>query len=1290
MAEILVYTELWNRLQADGGTRLGFLDLPVRARRVRRLGGEHRYTLAYPSSHRLAAQLVRRAVIREVVSADGATWREWVIESIQKSLLPDALIVLECVSPLQAVLLNYPVSTPDGDGFVYTDTGAVQLAPSAVIDTFIRSNTPAFVALGTVTPTALVDVGFSGDNALSGLRKLEEATGYEKDLRRNGTTQYLIDLIRIGATAAALYLRPGKNLRALEREEPGDMVTRVNTILGAQGDNGPSGIGSAYWNVAGVAANVLTVAAIHGGPGPIGFDTQLVTAWPSLVPMDWGAWTQSGAILINRHIVTQGDYVVDRLTDQSSASTNYIWRSVTYTGNATKSVAAIIRKADSGPATTSVLLIRDTTAGVNRLEVAITWTGAVPNIGMTVGTLIDSTDLGGGMYRVRFTTTSVTAANAHEARVYAAGLGTATGAFEAYYFQTENSATPSAIPAGLVWWERADQTRVLVTDTVAATQAVTLESALSIAATDWGRFVATRAGRQLTSLEHPGAVATYGVVGGRYETEWDDTVVINRNVTMRDWATPTARPDGYGGTGATLLQVTTQGTQTLTAGKAQQLALSSVADGTVLLSTPSRTWPVRDRTSVWFGACWVRLTALSSGAIGLRLKVGGVVVGAAVSYRTPLNVWRQLQLSGLDLSAHVGTSPTVVLELITIGTTTATVICDSMWCGPAQSVRAVLEGNGGSRIWQGINDFLAARAMSQPASHRVALVDLAAVGVAGQPDVVLGQTVYVRAEDALIPDFTTRIVELDENPLAPGDTQVVIAEETRRLSQTGPVPLAVPYFEPIHLTTTSRANDQAALQIKATTTGSPTTVTITLTALDTLGGSPTISYEAFGATYVSGSGVGPYVFNRPATGAGIGVVIFTAALAGRVSVWDTVYVNEQEPAAGALSLAARSSIVSTSPTQIVVRIAVVDPSPPGGASVTVNWASGGLTVTPATGGTLTPTADFATTGSIDYTITRAAWGSGTGVVAFTATSAGRTPAAVPVGVPERERDTLALALRLTGGTVAATTMQVTAAVADPFPPGGASVTVTWAITSGSATPASGGTLTPTADLETTGTIVYTVDRPPANTPARRFTVTAKDTANGRVPGAASFDVPAQEPPLLGVDGERVSDTQWKITWTATGTVEVKKNAGTWGTPAAAGLTSGTAFNRPDADTDEYAFRCTNGGVTISGGVVTVPVKIYTPTLSVLAAFYNSSTSVDARFTPSGMPASGVTYDVYIQAYDNAHVLRGGQESTGNSGSPVNFSPSPTANSNDRWRVTVSAKYQGKTLVVAEAYRLLFT
>lgn len=1285
MAEVFIYTEGWTKLQADGGVRYGFLGVPVRARRIRRLGGEHRYTVAYLSAHPLAAQMVRRSVIREVVSADGATYREWVVESIQKALLDDSLIVLECIAPLQALLLNYPVSTPDGDGFVYTETGAVQLAPAAIATTFLRSNTPAFVAAGTVTPTDLVDIGFSGDNALSGFRKLEEVTGYEKDLRRNGTTQYLMDLIRVGATAAALYLRPGKNLRALQRDESAEMVTRVNTILGAPGDNGPSGIGSAYWNVAGVAGDVLTLAAIHGGAGPIGFDTQLVTAWPSLVPADWAAWTQSGTVSITQHVATQGDYVLDQLFDQTTATTDYRSRAFSYTGNGTKSCAVIIKK---GTSAAGAIVIRDTTAAVNRLEVAITWSGAVPVLGMTIGTLIDSTDLGGGMYRVRFNTTSgVLGANAHEARMYAAGLAAVTGTLECYYFQTEDTTTPSAIPAGLVWWERADLSRVLVTATVASTQAVTVESATGTVANDWGRFCATRAGRHLTLLEHPAAVAAFGVVGGRYETDWDDTVVVNKNATMKDWATPSARPDGYGGGGGTISQVTTQGTETLTAGKALQLVLSSVADGTVLLSTPSRTWPVLDRTSVWFAAAWIRLTALSAGAIGLRLKVAGVVVGAPISYRTPINVWRQLQLSGLDLSAHVGTSPTVVLELITVGTTTGTVIVDSLWGGPAQSVRAVLEGNGGSRIWQGINAFLAERAMSQPASHRVGLVDLAAVGVAGQPDVVLGQTVYVRAEDALVPDFTTRIVELDENPLAPGDTQVVIAEETRRLSKTGPVPLAVPYLEPINLTATNRDNMQAAMQIKASATGNATTATVNLTVLDTLGGSPAITYEVFGTTYVSGSGVGPYVFNRPAAGAGMGRVIFTAALAGRQSVWDAVDINEQEPTA-ATNLALRVSRVSETATQMVVRVAVVDPTPPGGASVTVNYTGGGLTITPATGGTLTPTADFATTGSIDYTITRGAFGTGTVTVAFTATASARTPAAGAVPVPERDRDTLALTLRLTGGTVAATTMQVIAAVADPFPPGGASVTVTWAITSGSATPASGGTLTPTADIETTGSIIYTVDRPAANTPARRFTATAKDTGNGRAPAAASFDVPPQDPPLIEVSGTRVSDTQWKIKWTATGTVEVSKNNGAFVTPATAGLTNDTAFNRPDADTDEYGFRCTNGGVTISGGIVSVPAKIYSPSVTVIAAFYNSGTSVDAQWNVAGMPASGVTYNVYVMQYTNAHVLVGGAEATGATASPQNFNPSPAANNNDRWRVTVNALYQGKVIASGEAYRLL--
>src|SRR5690606_38474257 len=102
--------------------------------------------------------------------------------------------------------------------------------------------------------------------------------GYEASLEPNGTTEYELHYRALGASLPTLYLRPGKQVRTLRHEEVPGQITRLTQIAGADGDDGPSGIAWAYWEVTATSGSgpyLVTLGAIHGGPGPIAFDDQL-------------------------------------------------------------------------------------------------------------------------------------------------------------------------------------------------------------------------------------------------------------------------------------------------------------------------------------------------------------------------------------------------------------------------------------------------------------------------------------------------------------------------------------------------------------------------------------------------------------------------------------------------------------------------------------------------------------------------------------------------------------------------------------------------------------------------------------------------------------------------------------------------------------------------------------------------------------------------------------------------------------------------------------------------------
>ncbi len=104
--------------------------------------------------------------------------------------------------------------------------------------TNILNHAPAFVNIGTITPTVAVQKDFRGVMPLPALQEAAQdandaadyANGerFELQLRRNGATDYKLDLIAVGGTAALPDIRQGKNLQNLRRRvSRKDKVTRL-------------------------------------------------------------------------------------------------------------------------------------------------------------------------------------------------------------------------------------------------------------------------------------------------------------------------------------------------------------------------------------------------------------------------------------------------------------------------------------------------------------------------------------------------------------------------------------------------------------------------------------------------------------------------------------------------------------------------------------------------------------------------------------------------------------------------------------------------------------------------------------------------------------------------------------------------------------------------------------------------------------------------------------------------------------------------------------------------------
>ncbi len=388
---------------------------------------------------------------------------------------------------------------------------------------------------------------------------------------------------------------------------------------------------------------------------------------------------------------------------------------------------------------------------------------------------------------------------------------------------------------------------------------------------------------------------------------------------------------------------------------------------------------------------------------------------------------------------------------------------------------------------------------------------------------------------------------------------------------------------------------------------SSTQVTVTVTA-DALEGTPTVGLVGVtgSAALASGHAAGTYtyaqngtdnvwVFNRGAIGAGPGQVQFRSVLSGSES--DDDFVEIPEIGRDTVYLASRARVTASTATTATVRYAVADPYPQGASSVTVTYTETGGTGTacsPASPQSITPAATLTEAAGtyVDFTVTRPAFGTGSRRVTFTATAANRVSDSDAVDIPAVERDTVALVMRARVTASTSTTQTIRVAVADPYPQGAASATITYSEVGGTGTacsPASGGTVTPAATItEGAGTYIdYTVTRPNFQTGSRRVTFTA--TAADRTSAFDAIDVPAVETdftmPTLDLS-PTVSAGSVSIAFTSTGTVEFKIDDGAYGAASSPEVITRTA------EAQVVTFKAVLGTQTVYGSI-TVPAALGT-------------------------------------------------------------------------------------------------
>lgn len=272
--------EVWTTWAAQGGTRVAMLPDLISLSASATAGGDERLTLSLALDAFGASEVTVGRILRVV--QDASIFDEWKIADRNVAREGHTLTVT-AAPPRTTMLVDAGlVARTDADGVVIHDFESVSLTPAQHIDTWILPALSAagmsWIARGTVNPTARLDMTYSWDSPLAALLRLASATASELDLRRNGTTGYLIDLVPKVNTGTVADIRVGKNLQNVLHEQSGiEQATRIYPRGAAQEEHHAT-MARARWRVAsitGATSNILALVDPAGGAGPILVSGQL-------------------------------------------------------------------------------------------------------------------------------------------------------------------------------------------------------------------------------------------------------------------------------------------------------------------------------------------------------------------------------------------------------------------------------------------------------------------------------------------------------------------------------------------------------------------------------------------------------------------------------------------------------------------------------------------------------------------------------------------------------------------------------------------------------------------------------------------------------------------------------------------------------------------------------------------------------------------------------------------------------------------------------------------------------
>jgi phage minor structural protein len=770
--------ELWSDLAAASGARLAAIPDVASLDETRRTSGDDELKLTLPVESVAYAQVKERRALRVVYVDD--TFDEWRILGINESRSSDnaKVGVVSASSPL-VDLSRTLVSRTEADGLVHFDFDGLQLTPTEQINSLILPALTAdgitHFALGTIDPTWPVDQVYQWSTPLAALRQLADTTGCELRVRRNGTTNYLIDILTaIGSGAATVDFRIGKNIKGIARDRSStEQFTRVYPR--GQVDEFGATMARAVWEVVSVAGSVVRLKDSAGGDGPAQFADQMNGTYLRKASGTLTLVSVTAVISVLLTDVTVADATSITVGDLLQFRKNAGGDDLTY-------LEAPAQKTAYG-------LI----AGlVDRPDIPATW-NQVKNPSMRVWTGISTvppdnwTKLGTPTL-TKTTTAARWRMGGQSCRVQASSDG--DGLETIYVPVSPSAAMPYFSGFVSVWLETGGQVRVelVATGGELVVNGDGETGTVGSQAPSWF-FGAGNALNVANDFVHGGAKSLKIVNATAVDSYslQNVSIVGGRTYRLSGWIKTDALPLADAGFGAVInidtvsgigsyaiVSKTTFGDPDPTVPDIGRQADNAVHDWTYVecLFIPAQDGVV----SVY---CQLGYSGGQSGTawfddVSLKLANPYVFPDAVQKAYTSQNkIWVDLGVAGIDLQRIAATQ--VKIRVVQDGTAAADFYVDAAQIAQWSTQLPYIEGSGGTKLWQAANDLLFQQA-DPLIRYDIDVLDLTRLNPGAWPndDITLGGTVKVK-DTGLGVDGTTRVLEIRRDLLIDASTAVVLS-----------------------------------------------------------------------------------------------------------------------------------------------------------------------------------------------------------------------------------------------------------------------------------------------------------------------------------------------------------------------------------------------------------------------------------------------------------------------------------------------------------------------------------